>query len=78
MEKPLAAKIANSLVVMKLKNGTKRNPFMNNRLGQQMRRVQTIELARRQKLVYGSGDIEQKLKQLNAIDKLEGIGSAVP
>lgn len=51
----------NSLVLQKLKRGSKKSPFMDNWLGKNIKKFQTIELERRKRLVLGSGDIEHKL-----------------
>lgn len=47
---------------------------MGNRLGKEILKVQQMELSWRQKLIFGCLDIQQKLKMLDAIEKLEGRG----
>ena len=50
----------------------KKYGFLNSPFGKVIKQVYNVEMKKRQKLIYGCLDIEQKLKDIEIKDKLEG------
>lgn len=63
--------LVKNLLESKLQQSTNKELFMESRIGKVIRDCFMIETVRRQKLVYGCLDINERLKLINQFDQLE-------